>query len=75
MNETLERAITELLVLRGDSDGRMTATVRCPGCNQVFVRAQGVLDPPKAMPSVPLECVCKNRKCRRTFTVRIGVTL
>lgn len=52
--------------------------IRCPNtrCNHaMFTRAVGVLNPPRGMPYVELECVCKDRQCRRMFTVRVGAVL
>lgn len=49
------------------------ATVRCPGCDHVFVRVGAALNPPKGTASAPMECVCKNRRCRRVFWVRLAL--
>jgi hypothetical protein len=48
-------------------------TIRCPSCGTVFTRAFGRLNPPKGEPAIQLECVCKDRRCRRAFTVKVGL--
>jgi hypothetical protein len=48
-------------------------TIRCPACGTVFTRVLGRLHPPKGDPFVELECVCKDRRCRKAFTVKVGL--
>lgn len=49
--------------------------IRCPACRMLFQRTTGIIDPPKGFAGVKIvmECVCKDRRCRRTFRVRIGM--
>ena len=48
-------------------------TIRCPACGTVFTRVLGQLNPRKGEPSIEIEAVCKDRRCRRAFTVKVGV--
>lgn len=47
-------------------------TIRCPACGAVFTRVFGHVNPPKGEPVITLEAVCKDRRCRRAFTVKVG---
>lgn len=48
-------------------------TVRCPSCGTVFTRVLGTLHPQKGDPYVEIEAVCKDRRCRKAFTVKVGI--
>jgi hypothetical protein len=48
-------------------------TIRCPACGTVFTRVFGRINPQKGEPNIQLECVCKDRRCRRAFTVKVGI--
>ena len=48
-------------------------TIRCPACGTIFTRVLGQLNPRKGEPSIEIEAVCKDRRCRRAFTVKVGL--
>lgn len=50
-------------------------TIRCPACGTVFTRVLGRLNPRKDEPTIEIECVCKDRRCRRAFTVKVGLAI
>jgi len=54
--------------------------VRCPGvlCNHaIFMETEGIIDPPKDFKGTVIrqQCICKDRRCKRAFTVRIGIVI